>query len=98
MSTDTLNFATQPAVKLATANMGLMFRFTTSPEVLSQATAATRQLMQQSGALTMNMMQSGAFAQLMQGLLKNYVEFLADTGRTAVEVASSRATRTGKSG
>lgn len=72
--------ASQPALKLATANMGLLLRFTTSPEVMSQATVAAGQMLQQGGALTLKMMQTGAYAQLVQGMLRNYTEFLGDSG------------------
>lgn len=75
--------ATQPALKLASANMGLLLRFTTSPEVMSEARAATGQLLQQGSALTLKMMHSGAFLQLMQGLMHNYTEFLGESGRAA---------------
>jgi hypothetical protein len=68
----------QPFVKLAQANMELLTRFWTSPEVESQATANASALFQQASASAMKLMQSGASAHLMQGMLQNYTEFLAE--------------------
>lgn len=79
-----LSFATQPFMKLASANMALLMRFGASPEVASQAQQAAGLLMQQAGATTMKLMQTGAFAQLVQGMSQNYAEFLAESGRSAV--------------
>lgn len=70
-----LPISTQPALRLATANMTLLLRFTTSPEVMARAAQANRQLLAQASATTWQLMQTGAFAQLMQGMMKNYVEF-----------------------
>ena len=52
---------TQPAVKLATANLELMLRFSSSPEVLSHTLSATSQMVQQAGAHTLQLMQTDAF-------------------------------------
>jgi hypothetical protein len=68
----------QPFINLAQANTELFTRFWTSPEVQSQATAQTSALLQQASASAMKLMQSGASAHLMQGLLQNYTEFLAE--------------------
>lgn len=75
---------TQPFVRLAQANMDLIARFSSSPEVTAQASANASQLFQQASESTMKVMQSGAFARLMQGLLNNYAEFLADLGRSGM--------------
>jgi len=72
----------QPFVKLAQANMDLLTEFTTSPEVTSQATANASQLYQQATESAMKLMQSGAFAHLMQGMLKNYTEFLTELSQS----------------
>jgi hypothetical protein len=68
----------QPFVKLAQANMELLSRFWTSPEVQSQATANASVLFQQASESAMKLMQSGASAALMQGMLQNYTEFLSE--------------------
>lgn len=75
---------TQPFVKLAQANMDLLTRFSTSPEVTAQASANASQLFQQASESAMKLMQSGAFAHLMQGMLKNYTEFLVELSQSGM--------------
>lgn len=79
---------TQPFVKLAQANMELLTRFSTSPEVTEQASANASQLFQQASESAMKLMQSGAFAQLMQGMLKNYTEFLTELSQSGMAMFS----------
>lgn len=79
---------TQPFLKLAQANMDLLTRFSTSPEVASQASANASQLFQQASESTMKLMQSGAFAHLMQGMLKNYTDFLAELSQSGMAMIS----------
>jgi uncharacterized membrane-anchored protein YhcB (DUF1043 family) len=75
---------TQPFVKLAQANMDLLTRFSTSPELTAQARADATQLFQQASDSAMKLMHSGAFAQLMQGMMKNYTEFVAELGQSSM--------------
>lgn len=79
---------TQPFVKLAQANMDLVTRFSTSPEVTAQASANASQLFQQASESAMKLMQSGAFLHLMQGMLKNYTEFLAELSQSGMAMLS----------
>jgi uncharacterized membrane-anchored protein YhcB (DUF1043 family) len=79
---------TQPFVKLAQANMDLVTRFSTSPEVTAQASANASQLFQQASESAMKLMQSGAFAHLMQGMLKNYTEFFAELSQSGMAMLS----------
>jgi hypothetical protein len=79
---------TQPFVKLAQANMELLARFSTSPEVTAQASANASKLFQQSSESAMKLMQSGAFAYLMQGMLKNYTEFLTELNQSGMAMLS----------
>jgi len=79
---------TQPFVKLAQANMDLLTRFWTSPEVTTQASASASQLFQQASETAMKLMQSSAFTHLMQGMLKNYTEFLAEFSQSAMAMVS----------
>lgn len=79
---------TQPFVKLAQANMDLFARFSTSPEVTAQASANASQLFQQASESAMKLMQSGAFMHLMQGMLKNYTEFLTELGQSGMTLLS----------
>lgn len=80
MQDNLMQAQTQPFVKLAQANMELFTRFSTSPEVTAQASANASQLFQQASESAMKLMQSGAFAQMMQGMLKNYSDFLTEIG------------------
>lgn len=77
-----------PFIKLAQANMDLLTRFSTSPEVASQAAANASQLFQQASESAMKLMNTGAFAQLTQGLVKNYTEFLTDLGQSSMAMLS----------
>jgi hypothetical protein len=79
---------TQPFVKLAQANMDLLTRFSTSPEVTTQASANASQMFQQASESAMKIMQSGAFVHMMQGMLKNYTEFLAELSQSSMAMLS----------
>ena len=78
----------QPFVKLAQANMELFTRFSTSPEVAAQTSANAGQLFQQASGSAMKLMQSGAFTQMMQGMLKNYTEFLTELSHSGMAMLS----------
>lgn len=78
----------QPFFKLAQANMDLFTRFSTSPEVTTQASANASQLFQQASESAMKLMQSNAFAHLMEGMLKNYTEFLGDVSQSGAALLS----------
>lgn len=79
---------TQPFVKLVQGNMDLLTRFSTSPEVTAQTLAGASQLFRQAGESAMKLMHSGAFVQLMQGLSKNYTEFVAEISQTGMAMLS----------
>lgn len=79
---------TQPFVKLAQSNMDLLTRFTSSPEVTAQAGANVSQLFQQASESAMKLMQSAAFGQMMQGMLKNYTEFLSEISQSGMAMLS----------
>jgi hypothetical protein len=68
----------QPFIKLGQANMELLTRFWSSPEVQSQAAANASALFQQASTSAIKLMQSGASAALVQGMLQNYTEFLGE--------------------
>jgi hypothetical protein len=78
----------QPFVNLVQANMDLLTRFSTSPEITAQASANASQFFQQASESAMKLMQSGAFAQVMQGMLKNYTEFLMELSQSGMAVLS----------
>lgn len=88
MKDPTLHIPTQPFVKLAQANMELLTGFSTSPEVTSQASADASQMFQQIAESSLKLMQSGAFASMMQGMLKNYAEFLTDLSQSSMAMLS----------
>jgi hypothetical protein len=81
MNVQDLQAQAQPFVKLAQTNIELLTRFWTSPEVSSQAMANASALFQQASESAVKVMQSGAAAQLMQGMIQNYTEFLGELGR-----------------
>jgi hypothetical protein len=74
----------QPFIKLAQANMELLTKFSLSPEVVSQSAATAQNLIQQAQESAANLVQSNAFAQLAQGMLKNYTEFMTEWGQGAM--------------
>lgn len=88
MQDNLMQAQTQPFLKLAQANMDLITRFSTSPEVTTEASANASQLFQQASESVMKLMQSGAFAHLMQGMLKNYTEFLTELSQSGMAMLS----------
>lgn len=78
----------QAFTRLAQANMALLTRFSTSPEVTAQIQANTSQMFQQASESTIRLMQSAAFAHTMQGMLKTYTEFLAELGQGGMVMLS----------
>ena len=74
----------QPFIKLMQANLDVLTQFSTSSEVTSQATANASQLFQQASESATRLMQSGAFVHMVQGLLKNYTEFLTELGQSTM--------------
>jgi hypothetical protein len=78
----------QPFVKLVQGNMELIAKFSTSPEAASQAGSNLQGLFQQNQESATRLFQSNAFAQLMQGMLKNYTEFMTELGQTGMAVAT----------
>jgi hypothetical protein len=79
---------TQPFVKLAQANMDLLSRFSTSPEVTAQAQATANQWFHQASDSAAKLIQSGAFTHMMQGLLKNYTEFFTELSQSSMAMLS----------
>jgi len=84
MQENVVQTQTQPFIKLAQSNMELFTRFSSSPEVTVQAT----NLFQQANASAANLMHSGAFAQMMQGIIKNYSEFFMELNQSAMAMMS----------
>jgi hypothetical protein len=75
--------ALQPWLKLAQSNMELFARFASSPEVASEATRAMQGIVEQSWVSAAALGQSRAVAELTQGLIRNYTEFVTELGQSA---------------
>lgn len=87
MQDNTMQAAFQPYVKLVQSNMELLGRYSMSPEAMSQAMANAQSLFtpgQGQGASTANLAQSPAFAELVQGMIKNYTEFMAEVAQSGI--------------
>lgn len=84
MQDNVMQVPVQPFLKLAQSNMELLTRFSTSPEVTAQATADASNLFQQATESATSLMRSAAFANLMQGMWKNYTDFLTEFSRSSL--------------
>jgi uncharacterized membrane-anchored protein YhcB (DUF1043 family) len=83
MQENLMQAQTQPFVKLAQANMDLFSKFSSSPEVTLQATANATNLFQQATESATKLMHSRSFAHMVQGLMKNYVDFMMELSQTS---------------
>ena len=83
----------QPFVKLAQSNMELWSKFSLSPEVMSEATRNMKNLWEQSRTSTASLAGSQAFTALMQGMVKNYTDFVSElTQSTYAAMSQGQAT------
>jgi hypothetical protein len=80
--------AMQPFIKLVQSNLALITQFAGSPEAVGQAMSNAQSLFQQAQGSASSLAQSQAFAQLMQGMLKNYTEFMAELGQSSMAMLS----------
>jgi hypothetical protein len=80
----TMQTPMQPFIKLMQSNMALFAQFSLSPEVVSQAMANAQSVLQREPGATHDLAHSNAFGQLMQGMLKNYTEFIAELGQSGM--------------
>jgi hypothetical protein len=92
MQTDAMQAAVQPFMKLVHGNMTLLSQFSASPEVLAQAMSNTQSLFQQGQGSVATLTQSDAFAQLMQGMFRNYTEFMTDLGQSGMAMMAQGGT------
>ncbi len=79
-----LQAAMQPLLKLTQANMELLTQFSTSPEVIAQSMASAQNMLQQGQKSATGLAQSNAFAQLTQGIMKNYTEFVTELSQSGM--------------
>jgi len=77
-----------PFVKLAQANMELLSKFSLSPEVMSEATRHINAFLEQSQTSTVSLARSQAFTALMQGMLRNYAEFVSELTQSTYSMMS----------
>ena len=80
--------AVQPFVKLAQANMELWSKFSLSPEVMSEATRNIKSFLEQSQSSAASLAQSQAFTALMQGMVKNYTDFVSELSQSTYAMMS----------
>ena len=80
MQDNLMQAQTLPFVKLAQANMDLFTRFSTSPEVTTQASANASQLFQQASESAMKLMQSDVDVAAFVYMLKHSTVYVIDRG------------------
>lgn len=83
MSTDLMQPFMAPFTKLAQSNLELFTKFSLSPEAVAQAMAQAQRIFMQQSPASLAPMQvpPNAIADLMMGLMKNYMEFLMELGQ-----------------
>ena len=78
----------QPFVKLAQANMELLSKFSLSPEMMNEATRTMKNFWEQSQTSTASLARSQAFTGLVQGMMKNYTDFVSDVSQSTYAMMS----------
>jgi hypothetical protein len=81
MPTDMMQPFMAPFTKLAQSNLELLTKFSLSPETVSQAMAQAQRMFMQQAPGTPLQVPPNALADLMLGLMKNYMEFLMELGQ-----------------
>jgi hypothetical protein len=84
MQNNPMQAAMQPYLKLAQSNMELLMKFSSSPEAMAQSLANAQNLFKQGQTSSTNLYASSAFTELMQGMLKNYTEFMMESTQSAM--------------
>jgi hypothetical protein len=79
----------QPFIKLVQANMALLTKFSVPPHSAATANAdGPIKMMQQGQESLATAMQSNAMLHLMQGLAKNYTEFMSEFSESSLALLS----------
>jgi hypothetical protein len=87
MQDNAMQDALRPYVKLVQSNMELLGRFSMSPESMTQALAHAQSLFTPGrNAPPPQLAQSPAFAELVQGMIRNYTEFMAEVAQSSIEL------------
>ena len=77
--------AMQPFVNLVQNNMTLLAKYSMSPEAVSQAMVAAQKMAKGEQPVSgFDMAQSKAFADLMQGMIQNYTQFMTELGQSGM--------------
>lgn len=85
MQDNAMQAAFQPYVKLVQSNMELMGRYSMSPETMQQAMANAQNMFKPGGqGAPANLAQSQAFTELVQGMVRNYTEFMAEVAQSGI--------------
>jgi gas vesicle protein len=78
----------QPYIRLIQVNMELLNKFTGSLDLSTSAGTHAANPIQATQETLAKMMQSTAVTTLMQGLMKNYSDFLTDFGQQSMQLMS----------
>jgi hypothetical protein len=84
MPTEAFETLLSPYTKLARANMDLLAKFSTSPEVMSQTLGTAQKMADQGTATASNLLLSNAFSDFVMGLLQNWMEFWSELSQTTM--------------
>lgn len=76
--------AVQPFVKLLQSNMVTLGKFSMSPQAISLAMSNGQAMLQGRPDSQERLFQSGAFVELMQGMFRNYAEFMTELGHSSL--------------
>lgn len=88
MQDNAMQAAFQPYVKLVQSNMELLGRYSMSPEAMSQAVANAQSLFTPGQHAPASLAQSQVFAELVQGMVRNYTEFMAEVAQSGIALLS----------
>ena len=81
MQDNPMQTALQPYVKLVQSNMELLSRYSMSPGAMTQALSNAQGLFKPGQSAPPQLAQSAAFAELVQGMIKNYTQFMAEVAQ-----------------
>jgi Tfp pilus assembly ATPase PilU len=85
---ETTYFPVQPWMKLMQSNMQLLMQYSMSPDVMSQAMSQWQELVQRSQGTATQLVKSGAFADLIQGMMNNYSQFMSESAQAGMSMLS----------
>jgi hypothetical protein len=84
MQDNAMQAALRPYMKLVQSNMELLSRYSMSPEAMTQAIANAQNLFKPGHNAPLQPMQLPAFAELAQGMIRNYTEFMAEVAQSSI--------------